>query len=102
MTKQSTKTNSVKRLKISPETRDVYARRNKALDNADPDIPVLPPDMWDNAVIGKYYRPKKTPVTFRADSDVLAWLRSKGDGHLTRINDILRNAMATEIKPTKR
>jgi uncharacterized protein (DUF4415 family) len=98
MTKESTKTNSFKRLKISQETRDVYARRNKDLDNADPDIPVLPPDMWDNAIIGKYYRPKKTPVTFRADSDVLAWLKSKGEGHLTRINDILRKTMLAELK----
>jgi uncharacterized protein (DUF4415 family) len=102
MTKQSMKTNSVKRLKISQETRDVYARRNKALDNADPDIPVLPPDMWDNAIIGKYYRPKKTPVTFRADADVLAWLKSKGEGHLTRINEILRDRMIADSKPTKR
>jgi uncharacterized protein (DUF4415 family) len=27
---------------------------------------------------------------------VLDWLRSKGDGHLTRINDILTNLMEAE------
>jgi uncharacterized protein (DUF4415 family) len=27
---------------------------------------------------------------------VLAWLKSKGEGHLTRINDILRNIMEAE------
>jgi uncharacterized protein (DUF4415 family) len=96
MTKQSTKTNSGKRLKISPQTRSVYSARNKKLDNADPDIPVLPPDIWNDAIIGKYYRPKKTPVTFRADNDVLAWLKAKGEGHLTRINEILRRQMLSE------
>jgi uncharacterized protein (DUF4415 family) len=54
--------------------------------------------MWDNALIGKYYRPKKTPVTFRADNDVLAWLKSKGQGHLSRINEILRQQMRAEMK----
>ena len=66
--------------------------------NNDPDAPTLPPDMWDNAIIGKYYRPKKTPVTFRVDSDVLAWLKSKGQGHLSRINEILRQQMRAEMK----
>jgi uncharacterized protein (DUF4415 family) len=97
MKKAPTKTSSFKRLKISQETRDLYEQRDRSLDN-DPDAPQLPPEMWDNAIIGKYYRPKKTPVTFRADSDVLAWLKSKGDGHLTRINEILRQQMRLEIK----
>jgi uncharacterized protein (DUF4415 family) len=54
--------------------------------------------MWNNATIGKYYRPRKTPVTFRADSDVLAWLKSKGTGHLSRINEILRQQMQADLK----
>lgn len=61
-----------------------------------PDAPVMPPEFWDNAVIGKYYRPMKTQITFRVDSDVLQWLNSKGDGHLTRINAILRERMESE------
>ena len=32
----------------------------------------------------------KVPVSVRLDPRVLAWLKSKGEGHLTRINDILR------------
>ena len=97
MSKAPTKTSSVKRLKISQETRDLYELRDRSLDN-DPDAPTLPPDMWDNAIIGKYYRPKKTPVTVRMDSDVLAWLKSKGRGHLSRINEILRQQMRAELK----
>lgn len=32
----------------------------------------------------------------RLDAEVLEWLRSKGEGHLTRINDILTNLMEAE------
>ena len=32
----------------------------------------------------------------RLDPQVLEWLRSKGKGHLTRINDILSNLMEAE------
>jgi uncharacterized protein (DUF4415 family) len=39
---------------------------------------------------------KKVPVSVRLDPEVLEWLRSKGEGHLTRINDILTNLMEEE------
>jgi uncharacterized protein (DUF4415 family) len=55
-----------------------------------------PPEMWDGAIIGKYYRPMKTQISFRVDNDVLDWLKSKGEGHLTRINTILRERMEAE------
>ena len=32
----------------------------------------------------------------RLDPVVLEWLKSKGEGHLTRINDILTNLMEAE------
>jgi uncharacterized protein (DUF4415 family) len=32
----------------------------------------------------------------RLDPQVLSWLKSKGQGHLTRINDILANLMEAE------
>lgn len=34
----------------------------------------------------------------RLDLKVLAWLKSKGVGHLTRINDILVNLMEAESR----
>ena len=58
-------------------------------------------ERWANAVIGKFYRPLKTPVTMRIDNDVLAWLKSKGEGHLTRINEILREKMMAELSPPR-
>ena len=95
MKKASTTTNSAKRLEISEKTRKAYGKRDHALDN-DPDAPQLPPDYWANAVIGKYYRPLKTQISFRIDNEVLDWLKSKGRGHLSRINEILRERMARE------
>lgn len=55
------------------------------------DIPELPD--WSDAVVGRFYRPVKQPVTIRIDADVLAWLKSKGKGYQTRINRLLRAAM---------
>jgi uncharacterized protein (DUF4415 family) len=41
-------------------------------------------------------RPRKVAVSVRLDPQVLAWLKSKGSGHLTRVNDILANLMEAE------
>jgi uncharacterized protein (DUF4415 family) len=49
---------------------------------------------WSNAVVGKFYRPVKQSLTIRLDADVIAWLKSQGRGYQTRINSLLRNAMA--------
>jgi uncharacterized protein (DUF4415 family) len=48
---------------------------------------------WRGAVVGKFYRPLKKPVTIRVDADVLAWLKRQGRGYQTRINKLLREAM---------
>ena len=48
---------------------------------------------WRRAVVGKFYRPIKKPVTIRVDADVLAWLKRQGRGYQTRINKLLRQAM---------
>lgn len=39
---------------------------------------------------------RKVAVSVRLDPQVLDWLKSKGEGHLTRINDILVNLMEAE------
>lgn len=43
-------------------------------------------------------RPRKRAVSVRLDERVLVWLKSKGQGHLTLINDILSNLMEAELK----
>ena len=91
MSRASIKTKSVK---ISDRTRALYKERDPLLDRLD--VPQLPPDHWAKGVVGKYYRPIKSQISLRVDNDVLAWLKSKGAGHLSRINAILRERMERE------
>jgi uncharacterized protein (DUF4415 family) len=56
---------------------------------------------WSKAVVGRFYRPIKKPVTIRLDADVLHWLKGQGDGYQTRINSILRRVME-QASPNKR
>jgi uncharacterized protein (DUF4415 family) len=59
------------------------------------DIPRLTEDQLSHLVRLRGSR-RKVAVSVRLDPDVLDWLRSKGEGHLTRINDILTNLMEAE------
>ena len=59
-----------------------------------PEIKNIPSD----AVIGKFYRPKKTSVTIRLDNDVLAWLKATGEGYQTRLNTYLRQLMQRNLR----
>jgi uncharacterized protein (DUF4415 family) len=71
------------------------ARPYREIDLSDiPEIQELPSD----AVIGKFYRPKKASVTIRIDTDVLAWLKASGGGYQTRINEYLRRLMRQNQK----
>jgi uncharacterized protein (DUF4415 family) len=62
----------------------------------------MPPEFWANATIGRFYRPIKMPVSIRIDADVLDWLKSKGEDHLTLINEILREQMSAERATAQR
>ena len=74
--------------------RKLAARPDREIDLTDiPEIRQIPPD----AVIGRFYRPKKTTVTIRLDVDVLTWLKSTGDGYQTRINGYLRRMMRQSL-----
>ena len=46
-------------------------------------------------------RPRKRAVSVRLDERVLVWLKSKGRGHLTLINDILANMMDAEKRASR-
>jgi uncharacterized protein (DUF4415 family) len=59
------------------------------------DIPSLTDEQLANMVRLRDVR-RKVAVSVRLDPRVLDWLRSKGEGHLTRINDILTNLMEAE------
>jgi uncharacterized protein (DUF4415 family) len=64
------------------------------------DIPRLTDEQLARMVRLRDARPRKVAVSVRLDPQVLDWLRSKGEGHLTRINDILANLMEAE-QPTR-
>jgi uncharacterized protein (DUF4415 family) len=58
------------------------------------DIPRLTAEQLARMV--RFRDRKKVPVSVRLDPQVIDWLKSKGGGHLTRINDILTNLMEAE------
>jgi uncharacterized protein (DUF4415 family) len=73
-------------LKAKPESEIDYS-----------DIPPLGDAFWKNAVRNPFYRPTKTSTTVRIDSDVLLWLRARGKGYQSRINEILRREMLASL-----
>ena len=61
------------------------------------DIPRLTNEQLSHLVRLRSSR-RKVAVSVRLDPRVIDWLRSKGEGHLTRINDILSNLMEAESR----
>ena len=75
------------------------ARRQTAGDDSRvyiKDIPRLSDEQLASMVRLRDARPRKVAVSIRLDAQVLNWLKSKGEGHLTSINDILANLMEAE------
>src|SRR5581483_10982052 len=95
---KSMKSEDIKNRKWSDaERRSVqhHATKQAAGDDSDinfDDIPRLTKKQLAQMVRWRDRRPK-VPVSVRLDPSVLEWLKSKGEGHLTRINDILRFVM---------
>jgi len=90
-------------MKTSPRKSDRQLQallhlRDEEIDTAD--IPELTD--WTKAVIGKFYRPIKEPVTIRLDADIIAWLKSAGPGYQTKINGLLRQAMTPRVVRARR
>ena len=75
--------------KIKRELAALNRKKDESIDLTD--IPEIKD--WSKAVVGKFYRPIKKPLTIRVDADILAWLKSQGKGYQTRINNLLREAM---------
>lgn len=72
--------------------RRLAARPESEIDYSD--IPPLTDEQL--AAMAAYRRAKTTLISFRVSNDVLEWLKSKGPGHLTRINAILVSVMEAE------
>src|SRR5690349_13040588 len=65
------------------------------------DILSLTTEQLDKMIRMREVKPK-VPVSVRLDPRVLDWLKSKGQGHLTLINDILVNLMEAERRAESR
>ena len=79
------------------------AKLQAAGDDSDIDYEDIP-RLTDEQLAGmvRFRDIRKVPVSVRLDPKVLEWLKSKGEGHLTRINDILANLMEAEQKAVRR
>jgi uncharacterized protein (DUF4415 family) len=65
--------------------------RRRGLDKTRLDAPFaesLGEEFWKSARV--VLLPGKTSVHLRLDSDVVEWFKSRGKGHLTRMNAVLR------------
>ena len=73
------------------------AAEQKAGDDSDINFDNIP-RLTDEQLAGmvRFRDRRKVPVSVRLDPQVLDWLKAKGGGHLTRINDILTNVMEAE------
>ena len=71
------------------ELEKLEARGEKQTRLDAPEAPELGPEFWKNA---RVVMPSgKTSVHLRLDSEVYAWFKLQGDGHLTRMNAVLRS-----------
>jgi uncharacterized protein (DUF4415 family) len=76
--------------------RALAAKPDSEIDTSE--IPKWTDEQWKNAVRGRFYRPNKKQITAKVDADVLAWLKSEGDGYQTRMNAILRREMLASVR----
>jgi uncharacterized protein (DUF4415 family) len=84
----------MQKVKSAPgnELRALRRMKDSSIDTTD----IPPVRDWSKAVVGKFYRPIKKPLTIRLDADVLDWLKGQGKGYQTRINALLRSSMERE------
>jgi uncharacterized protein (DUF4415 family) len=74
-------------------------KRLKAMKDSDivrdKDAPAWTPEMFARAVLRRGLKPvpKKSLLSLRIDSDVVAWFRSQGAGYQSRMNALLRAFM---------
>jgi uncharacterized protein (DUF4415 family) len=48
--------------------------------------------------MGRFYRPKKQPVTIRLDADVVQWFKAREPSYQTALNRVLREYMLRHLR----
>jgi uncharacterized protein (DUF4415 family) len=85
-------------------TKEKTAKEILAFKNTDfSDVPELTEEQMKQFKPSHYrpnmatFKPIKKAVYVRLDADIIEWLKSGGDGYQTRMNSILRQAMAENV-----
>jgi uncharacterized protein (DUF4415 family) len=83
-----TQKNTTAKYSLSAIKRKIARGASKTRADA-PEAAPISDDFWKRARI---VMPRgKTSVHLRVDSDVFEWFKNQGDGHLTRMNAVLRS-----------
>ncbi len=80
--------------------KELKALKNRKINLSDKDAPEI--TNWDDAVVGKFYRPIKKQITVRIDADVLAWFKLSARKYQTLINTACREYMVHHQKLPKK
>jgi uncharacterized protein (DUF4415 family) len=88
----------MKRASTSRSPRTNLPRLRKKSDSSivrDGDAPEWTPELFARAIARQALKPvpKKSLLSLRVDSDVIAWFRSQGPGYQSRMNALLRAYM---------
>ena len=76
----------------------VDATKDSGIDYSE--IPELGEEFFSKAATR--WPPEKKQLTVRIDADVISWLKAQGKGYQTRLNRILRVAMESHSKSSRR
>ncbi|MFO1433386.1 MAG: BrnA antitoxin family protein [Candidatus Competibacteraceae bacterium] len=100
--------------RFTPEQIEAAIAAAPKTPTADEDNPPTKPGDWDNAIVSYSYEelreklaerrrqrgpqkaPLKVPTTIRFDADVLAALKATGKGWQTRVNQVVRDWLASK------
>ena len=81
--------------KMARELKVLAAKPDDEIDTSS-DMPEIVD--WQRAMVGKFYRPIKQPVSIRLDADVVAWFKGSEPKYQTAVNRVLRDYMLSHRK----
>lgn len=69
----------------------------ETMSNAEIDTNDIPERLdWSDAEVGKFYKPIKTQISLRVDTDVLSWFKSRSKQYTSMMNQALRAYITAE------
>lgn len=80
--------------------KELKALKKRKINLSDKNAPEI--TNWEQAVVGKFYRPVKRQITVRIDADVLEWFKLNAEKYQTLINLACREYMAQRQKTHKK